>query len=115
MTIAGDMLPSVSYCTERSDYNRRTSSEGDLLFLNRIDDQVRSVQFNLLWNDAEPEVVDAILRHYDNHGIGVFRWKAPTDSATSTWRYVSPPRVNTQTARGASVSADVERVLTFTT
>lgn len=114
MTIAGNALPAVSYCTERSDYNRKTTVEGNVWMTNRIDAQVREVIFALQWVDAEPEVVDACFLHYEQHAAGTFRWQAPTDNVESTWRYRNAPTINYQTARSASVAVEVERVLAFT-
>jgi hypothetical protein len=115
MTISGPALPAVSYCTETSDYNRLLNSSGNMRTLNRIDSQVRQVTFALQWTDAEPEVVDAIQQHYEAHAAGTFRWQAPTDSATTTWRYIDAPTIQWATARSASIAVEVERTLAFIT
>jgi len=115
MTIADTALPAVSYCTRTSDYNRRVSKESNLRTLYRVDDDVRSESFQLQWTDAEPETAAAIDLHYEAHGAGTFRWKAPSDSTTSTWRYKTAPTIQHSTARSASISVEVERVLAFRT
>jgi len=115
MTIAGTALPAVSYCTRVSDYNRQVSTQGNMRTLYRVDAQVRGERFQLTWTDAEPETAAAISQHYDAHAAGVFRWKAPTDTAETTWRYLNAPTTQYLTARSASVSVEVERVLAFIT
>ncbi len=113
MTIAGESLPAVSYCTASASYNRNTSPNGALLFMHRFDTQLEPELHNLVWQDAEPEVVDAVMRHYEAHAVGSWRWKSPKDTVTRTWRYVSAPSINYTSARSASIAVDVERVLAF--
>lgn len=112
MSIAATALPAISYCSKLNSYNRLVS-DGPMRFLRRTDDQRSAESWQLQWRDAEPEVVEAVLLHYETHGQGTFKWKAPSDSAATTWRYDGPPAVQLVTARTASIAVQVERVLAF--
>lgn len=121
MTIPADALPAPS------NYARRKASgvfepRNDLRRMHytdqpqQADHQVSVIL--LTWQNVRPEVVDAIMAHYDAYGVGTWLWSqpaledVPADGLHVRW--LSEPNVNTSTPISASVTGELEHVLAFT-
>lgn len=117
MTIAQDMLPTVAEYQVSTSHNRRysDSSMGGMLFVNRTDSAVQPSSYRVTWSNRSPSHVAAIVQHYESYAAGTFKWIGPGQTVQSTWRWRTAPYVTWTSARNASVTADVEPALAFTT
>lgn len=108
-SIARDnMLPPPATVTVRGAPVRRSSAAGSLLFSSTPDAQLVPIVIDLAYVNAPGPVLDALRRHYREHGRETFLFTIPRTSEVVSVRYLTPPAFQWGSAVAGSATVELE-------